>query len=108
MALNAGRLAARMMGVENDVVLYTVPAVKHASFTVSYCNQGTAVAKVCLALSTTATPQPCDWIEYETALNGKAVLERTGLALSAGQKIFVCSTKATVSVVIYGIEEDIS
>jgi len=59
-------------------------------------------------LSTGTTQQPSDWIEYDTSILGNGVFERTGLALSDGQCLIAFSNKATVTSVVYGIEEDIS
>jgi hypothetical protein len=105
--MKAGRLAAVSLPLNVNTVVYPVPAGRRASFTVNFCNITTATAKIRLALSIGTTPQASDWIEYDTSILGNGVLERTGLALSAGQCLIVFSNKATVTSVVYGIEEDI-
>lgn len=105
--MKAGRIAAISLPLNSNTVVYQVPAGRRASFTVSLCNISTAVAKIRLALSTGTTPQASDWIEYDTSILGNGVFERTGLALSAGQCLIIFSNKATVTAVVYGIEEDI-
>ncbi len=105
--MKAGRLAAVSLPLNSNIVVYTVPCGRHASFSVSLCNITTATAKIRLALSTGTTPQASDWIEYDTSILGNGVFERTGLALSAGQCLIIFSNKATIASVVYGIEEDI-
>jgi hypothetical protein len=45
-----------------------------------------------------------EYIEFETVLLAKNVLERTGIVLAATQKIVVLSSQASVSAVVVGIE----
>lgn len=101
-SLNAGVLAA----------LYTVPNGNRTVFTASFCNRSASVAKVSLALTAGGDPTDADWIEFETPIQaagaaGGSVLERTGLALGVGQKVFVRSDVAGVSVVVFGVQEAI-
>jgi hypothetical protein len=45
-----------------------------------------------------------EFLEFDTELFGKGVLERTGIILGAGQKIVARSSAAGVSAVVFGIE----
>ena len=101
------RLAASNLAAAQNVALYTVPADRRAVLTVSLCNRAAASAKVRLALTAGGDPTDADWLEYDASLTGSGVLERTGLALAAGQKVFVRSDTATVSASAYGVEETV-
>lgn len=101
------RLAALNLPAAQNVALYTVPAAHRAVMTVSLCNRGATAAKVRLALTEAAAPVDDDWIEFDAVLPGFGVLERTGIALAAGQKVFVRSDVANVSAVAYGVREPV-
>jgi hypothetical protein len=57
-----------------------------------------------VAIADLDTPTNGEYIEYETELSPKAILERTGIVTSATQKIVVTSNAANVSCVVFGIE----
>ena len=57
-----------------------------------------------MAISTSATPGNAEWIEYDTELLGKGVLERTGIVMDAGKLLVVYSNAAGVSAVAFGLE----
>jgi len=84
--------------------IYTVPAENFAVTSINILNRGASAATVRLALAATDTPTNAEYIEYDVSIPAKAVLERTGLVLAAGQKIVVYSDVTSVSVVAYGIE----
>ncbi len=86
-------------------ILYEVPTGRRAVVNVAACNQGSAAAKVRVALSASATPAGSEFIEYDVSLASAEVLERTALSLAAGQKIVVQANAATVSFNTWGIEE---
>lgn len=84
--------------------LYQCPANTFAVVTVSVCNRGSSASLIRLTAGDTFPPTLTDYIEYDTSLAAKGVLERTGIVLSAGQYISGRSSNADVSIVIYGIE----
>jgi hypothetical protein len=58
--------------------------------TLSICNRGASAATVQVAIctaATAATPDPSEYIEFDTSLSAKGVLERTGIVMDADQKI---------------------
>ena len=86
-------------------ILYEVPTGRRAVVNVAACNQGSAAAKVRVALSASATPAGSEFIEYDVSLASAEVLERTALSLAAGQKIVVQASAASVTFNAWGIEE---
>ena len=72
--------------------------------TVSICNRGASPATVQLAITSSATPGAAEYVEFDTALSAKGVLERTGLVLDAGKLLVVRSSAINVNAVVYGTE----
>jgi hypothetical protein len=99
-----GRLAAIDLSADTLTTAYTVPEATYTVATITMCNRGTTDTTIDLALADLDTPVNGEFIEFETVLLAKNVLERTGLVLAADQKIVVRSTQANVSVVVVGIE----
>lgn len=104
------RLAAQSLAADADTALYTVPAGRRAVFTASLCNRSAATAKVRLALTDGGAPTDADWIEFDTPVQpagsgGGSILERTGIALDAGQTLYARADVAGVSAVVFGIQE---
>jgi hypothetical protein len=99
-----GRLGASDLSAATNTTVYTVPADTFAVVTLSVCNRGTSPCTVQVAISSSATPTAAEYVEFDTALSAKGVLERTGLVLDAGKLLVVRSSAASVSAVAYGIE----
>jgi len=99
-----GRLGTVDLAAATDTTLYTCPAATFAVATVSICNRGTTAALVRIAICDTATPGNDEYIEYDSSLVAKGVLERTGLVLDAGKLVVVRSSAINVSAVLMGIE----
>ena len=103
-------LATANLAAAAVTALYTVPANRRAVLGLNLCNRSAAVVTVRVALTTGAAPTDADWIEYETPLpaaggSSGSVLERTGLALGPGQKLYVRASAAGVSASAFGIED---
>lgn len=101
-----GRLASPVqLGASSNTTVYTVPVGYYSVFNVSITNTGTASITVRLAMSTTGTPASAEWIEYDTAIVGKGVFERTGLVAGPGLNIVAwADTGSVANVTVYGIE----
>jgi hypothetical protein len=91
--------------------IYTVPAGKILSFSINACNQSTDIAGVDVVISTSSTSggiNDSEYLEYSTILSGiGSTLERTGLVTDStnGAYIWVRSSNATTSFIVYGYEE---
>jgi hypothetical protein len=55
-------------------------------------------------VAASATPGNAEFIEFDTSLSAKGVLERTGIVMDAGKLLVVRSSAVDVSAVVYGIE----
>jgi len=99
-----GRLGASDVTAGANTVVYTVPASTYAVVTVSFCNRSNTAASLRLAVASADTPTNAEYVEYDTEIMVKGVLERTGLVLDAGKRIVAYSSSDATSVVVMGIE----
>jgi hypothetical protein len=99
-----GRLGSADLAAATNTTLYTVPADTFAVVTVSVCNRGASPCTVQVAVCDTATPGTDEYLEFDTALSAKGVLERTGVVIDAGKLLVVRSSATSVNAVVYGIE----
>lgn len=99
-----GRLGANDLASATNTTIYTCPADTFTVASVSIVNRGTNPATIRMAVAASDTPTNAEYIEFDTELLPKNVLERTGIMLGATQKIVVRSSLAAVSVVAFGIE----
>ena len=99
-----GRLGVADLAAATDTVLYTVPVTTFSVVTVNICNRGASAANIRIAVATSGTPSASEYIEFDTSLSPKGVLERTGIVLDAGKVLVVRSSAIEVSAVVYGIE----
>lgn len=99
-----GILGTADLAANTNTTLYTVPVSTFSVVTVSICNRGAAAVDVRIAVSDSGTPANEDYLEFDSSVLAKGVLERTGIVLQAG-KLIVCRSSATdVNVVVTGIE----
>jgi len=99
-----GKLGSADLAANTNTTAYTVPASTFAVVTVSMCNRSTTQRSIRVALADADTPTSDEWIEFDTSLVGNGTLERTGIVLSAGQRIVVFSNSIDVAAVVYGLE----
>ena len=99
-----GRLGTADLAAATNTTVYTCPVDTFSVVTVSVCNRGATVANIQIAVSNLATPTNAEYIEFDTVLSAKGVLERTGIVLDAGKLLVVRSSAISVNAVVYGIE----
>ena len=105
-----GRLGAVDLSATTDTEVYEVPAARKATVCVNVCNRNATSITVRLAYVDAAAVGSVaneDYIEYETTLAGYGVLERTGIPMTTGHIILARASAANVSVMAYGLEEDV-
>lgn len=104
----SGKFANALSAASSNVTVFTATALCTAN--INLTNNGTADAKVKIAISASGTPTDAEWIDSVTlsaqySTSGRNTLERTGFALSAGEKVVVFADTATVAVRVHGYEE---
>ena len=100
----SGRLGASDVAAATYTTVYNVYHFPNSVEVVNFLNRGNSSCFVRLAVADAATPTAGEFMEYDTELTAKSVLERTGLVLSAGQLLVVYSNAVNISAVTFGIE----
>lgn len=101
----AGKLGAADLGAAVDTLLYTVPASTVTTLNIRASNRNPSAIKVRIAIGTGGAPAAADYIDYDVAVAANGILEDTGIVCSAGEKVWVRSDLANVSVRVHGFEE---
>jgi len=101
----SGRLGAADLSATTNTTVYTVPANKTASVTITVCCRSTVGTAIRLALSATGTPIAGEWLEYDTVLGYSGIIEHSGIVLAATQNVVAYSTNSSVNVIVVGVEE---
>ncbi len=99
-----GRLGNIAVGAATNATAYTVPSGYYTVCNVTLVNRNAAAVRIRVAMASSATPNPQEWLEYDTIVVPGGVFERTGLVLNAGLNIVVYSDAANVGCTVYGIE----
>jgi hypothetical protein len=100
-----GKLGTAALAATTLTTVYTVPAAKVGSFTISVCNTTSSAIAVRIAESTSGTPDASEYIEYGVLVSPNGVLERTGRVLGAGGTVVAYAAATGISVNINGYEE---
>ena len=102
----SGRLAKSNPSADTITSVYTCPAGYYSVITVALLNytDSATTFKLSIVESGNTNPVVSDYLEYDCVLSSKNVIERTGLVLSAGQKVVISSPTSGCIVNIYGIE----
>lgn len=102
----SGVLGQSALSATTNTTVYTVPSSTLAVVNINVVNRSTsATADVRVALASTATPQVQEWIEFDAIVPARGVLERTGIAMNAGERVVVYASTANCSVNVYGLEQ---
>lgn len=100
-----GRLGVFAIPAATNTTVYTAPLGFYSICNVSVTNRNaSSTITLRVAMSASGTPNPEEWLEYDTIVIPNGVYERTGLVLQAGLNIVVYSSTANVGCTVYGIE----
>jgi hypothetical protein len=99
-----GKLGSNNLSAASNTTVYTVPTSTYSVVTLSICNRNNQAISVRVAVASSATPAADEWIEYDTEVYGRGVLERTGIVMDAGRLLVVYSSATNVNAVVWGIE----
>ena len=99
-----GRLGVQAISAAQLTTVYTVPSGYYTVLNVSITNRNASAVKIRVAMSTAATPNIQEYLEYDTIIVPSGVFERTGLVLGPGLNIVVFSDTANLGCTVYGIE----
>ncbi|NIA00859.1 hypothetical protein [Massilia sp. CCM 8734] len=109
MPVKSGTLGGGNLAAGAEVMAYECQApATAATATVSFCNKTGGNVRVRLAIGPgpdTKAPGTV-FLEYDAPMEPNEPLERTGIAVSVGRKIFVRSDKAEVDYYISGYEKE--
>lgn len=103
-------MASGILGTPADltagtyVTLYTVPASTFAVCSVSIVNRSNTALTIRLAVADASTPTNAEFIEYDSTIAPKAILERTGIVMQTGKLLVVYSSAVNCNAVVFGIE----
>lgn len=108
MPIQSGSLGGGSLQANTEVMGYNcqAPAVA-ATVTVSFCNktQGPILVRLAIGSGADSSAAGTVFLEYDAKVEPSGTLERSGIALSAGRKIFVRSNLANIDYAIYGYEK---
>lgn len=96
-----GKLGSADLAAATDTTLFTAASVQ--TFNVRFANRNAQAVKVRVAIGTGVSPAAADWVTYDATVAANGILEDTGLVASAGEKVFVRSDTAGVSVRAHGL-----
>ena len=82
-----------------------MPDGRTAVVTLSLCNRKSDTNKIRVML-TDGAEHDAGYIEYDYTLGANAPLERTAIALGAGQGVYAYFSDGDGSAVVFGVEED--
>lgn len=99
-----GRIGASDLSGGTLTTVYTAPTDTYAVASINLCNRGNQATSIRIAVADANTPTNGEYIEYDTEILAKGVLERTGIVLAAGQKLVCYASGANISAVAMGIE----
>lgn len=96
-----GKLGSADLLAATDTLLFTASTVQ--TFNVRFVNRNTTPVKVRLAVGSGANPVAADYLDYDVTVPANGILEDIGLVCSVGEKVWVRSDTANVSVRAHGM-----
>ena len=96
----SGKLGTANLAADADTLLFTADAVQ--TFNVRWANRNSAPVQIRLAIGTGGAPAATDYLTYDLTIPANGTVEDTGLVASSGEKVWVRSNVANVSVRAHG------
>jgi hypothetical protein len=90
---------------DTDTLIHTCDTGKVDTVNVSFCAKS-ANAAIRLAHTGGSTPAATDYLEYGRTLAAADSFERTGIYMTAGEKLYARASASGVSVVVTGPREN--
>lgn len=102
-----GVLGKTLSVAGTEVIAYTAPAtLDFATISINLVNQAVADAVVKVAVTTSASASPADYIDFNSVLPGNGGgLERTCIVVSPGENVIIESDNSNVAIRVYGLEK---
>lgn len=97
-----GKLGSVDLLANTDTLLFTV-ADTPQTFNVRFANRNTSSIKIRVAIGMGAAPAVADYIDYDVSVPPNGIVEDTGIVASSGEKVWVRSDTANVSVRAHGM-----
>ena len=102
----SGILGQAALSIQTNTTVYTVPSSTLAVVNINVVNRSSSFpSSVRVALASSATPQNSEFIEYDALIPPLGVLERTGIAINASERVVVYASTPDCSVNVYGLEQ---
>jgi len=101
----SGLLGKADLAADTSTDLYTVPTQTIATVNLNLCNRSADAVSVRIAVHI-GTLTDADYLEYDSMIPPRGLLERTGLAMSAGETLTVRATGTGISARAHGFEEN--
>ncbi len=98
----SGKLGSADLVAITDTLLFTA-GVTPQTFNVRFANRNNSGVKVRVAIGTGGSPALTDYVDYDVPVIANGIMEDTGLVASSGEKIWVRSDTANVSVRAHGM-----
>ena len=106
----SGILGQVSLASTTNTTVYAVPVSTLAVVNINVLNRdsgGVANVRVAISTQTGNNITDKDYIEYDTVIPAKGILERTAIALDAGKNIVAYASTNTCSVNVYGLEQSV-
>ena len=104
----SGILGQVSLASTTNTTIYTVPGSTLSVVNINILNRNpSGVANVRVAISTQTTPTYKDYIEYDTIIPARGILERTAIALDTGKNVVAYASTSTCTVNVYGLEQSV-
>lgn len=106
-----GRLGVATLAATTNTIIYTVPVGKQSTVNVNYTNRSSSETND-MRLAVMDSDQigdlaTEDFIEYDFTMAATDTVERTGIAMKAGESIVAYAEKAVATIRVHGVERDV-